>query len=1178
MSIEQKSNLITRGLEQEFRDARTQRTASSGQGALQPVSAPRSVTIHPREFESRRGSNVQNVAPAIQDPRLNWDQFYLPAYSSLGGEPVSVLNQWIEHYYKFHPLVGNAIEIHSQLPISRFGLQGVDDPQVMQVYETMIDDLNLLENSYSYLKCWWLFGEVMPYYWWSDSFGRFVDMTFIDTSKLWVRGHYLTHSSLGDDTVVYELEPDEILRVIAQSTDPYDIQIQEFIDPEILFAVRNNLHVELDTFSTELVANKAMPWDIRGTSMILGVIKDLIYYDKLRMAQTAIAEGYTTPKWLWKLGTPGADGYMPTDDDLDAFRDLLISAHSDPTFQIVTHYAVNVDVIGANGKILPITQEMDAIDKRIMTRLFTNKSLTTGEGPNYATASVAMRSLMSRYLYQRSMMEDHYRRKLFLPVALANGFMKRKKASIHGKGPMIISNSEAEPIIPSINWRHKQSLLDDSSIRNSLMQLRDRGDVPLKIIADAFDLDYGEMLHWLDKEQGTLADRHLVEARKTFLSRIAQGASDGFDKVVKMLKATFLPKDKDDLDTEEKEPAKPADESMPEGFEPGALNKGTTEDGGTGDSTSDDLEATERSKPKLVKKDTPDPLGGEVGERVLTNTPGEASGKSQYSPGPSTSWRDRGSRRRARRAGSAAMRVMDHKHRSAALEDDDDVSLNQWQHRLMLSKMDRESQRDVIGAENHVLNTFDRGLPVFLESVLNQWRRADGSIRINDLEHALREGLTFVSDTSEDHMQDSLRSLWDRSQSQARNKLKRSKTGRKYYHRRISAVSDEAERQRSEAIDGALQRVTTVSSEVLEKVRRQLHDNFNDIPQNIVNALFAEVDAKELAEQGVSEEELVSRLSDLWNKQRNIYQRIVRTETMNIYSKSSLQEWNDAGFKKVVRREMHDHKVCAYCRSVDGKEYNIEDVLKLDYPLIQNPETGEYEGHPNCRGGFDPVVGMEDWDEFIAPPGAEFDEVVDLPLVSGVPGGLADDISKTLQDNPLETEVRVTPDVVDTREWEDMERAKVIQELTDKSGGTTPSDMLVDMELEERRENQRGEISSYRLDNGDTLVSGFSMYEESPGWFVLRQRGATLWSSASSELRGMVTAMFNARKQINSMTLEVDGLEIIGSPGEETTGFFIPAAAVSPEAYFAESYALYYTDAYKLEFLDPEIYRVVKEV
>ena len=1138
--------LITSNLETAFREAR------SGMG-LTPKEA-RNLARAPRTVGApiRFGADIQNLLPPIRDPRLNPDQFYLPRVDSKGGEPNATMYAWIEHYYKFHPLIGNAVEIHAQLPLSRFGLSGVDDPAIMDVYETMADDLNLIENLYNFLKCWWLFGEVMPYFWWSETHNRFVSMTFIDSSRVRVIGHYLAFSPEGEPVIRYELEPDQHLRSLVRSSDPYDRMVAQLIDPQIRYAVDRGLNIELDPFSTELVCNKAVPWDLRGTSIVTGIIKDLLYSDTLRLAQNSVAQGMITPKWVWKLGSPGPDGYMPTDGDLAAFRELLLDANNDPMFNIITHYAVSVDVIGASGKILPITNELDWVDKRIMTRMFTNKALTTGEGPNFATASVALRALMSRYLVIRTMVEDFFLRKVFLPVALANDFI----------------DEDGNPILPKFNWRHKQSLLDDASIKASLLQLRAAGDMPLKVVCDALDLDYDEVLLWLDKEQGTLADRQFVEARKQYVVKAFQTAREGIEGVLKAVLQTLLPK------TQEEAAEKDEGDVVPEGYDPNAPVIEAPESTSPAKSPSGPKPPSGPQPPTVPKPQAAQPmkpLGGEAGETVVEKVPGESSLHESY--------RRQTEMRAARRIPDLPIRAMTRRLVRSAITSDDGVPLSQWQERLLLSRVDKESQNDIIAGENHVLNVFERERSRFVESLLDFWR-GHGTISMEALQHAARDSVDRVNEQSRDDMAARLTALYERSADAAVEKIQRSKTGRRYLAARRAQMPDDRQQNLNDALDGAFQRINTVSAEVIETMRSKLREQQDGIPADIVKALFEELDTAEA--EGVSEEELAARLGDLWDKQRYIYQRIVRTETINMYNRASLQEWYAAGVRKVVRREMHDDRVCGYCRTVDGHEYDIEKIMALDYPLIQNPDTGEYEGHPHCRGSFEPAdLSFEDFDEFMIPPGAA---VVDrttveqgLTRVTDIPEPLAPDVQRALEDNDLKTDVTIVGDVVDTPEWHETQKQRLIEEAL-AAGQPVPSDLRLDMEVNELAERERGNQSAFQASDGSLLVSGFSFFADDPAWFVYRTKAAEVFASLLPDQLQTVTDLYNFKRGQTEYTLEEDGIQIIGSPGAgEGAGFITPDASQDVQSYFTESYTLYQTDSYKLEFMDPQMYAFLRD-
>ena len=1145
-------NIIANNLNDEFSRARGRRATDVVRNTQ--ITAPTSQTVPSGVAHTggvagftKQAADIQNLMPPVKDPRLNPDQFYLPYFDAKSGEPNIVTNQWIEYYYNYHPLVGNAVEIHSQLPISRFGLSGVEDPEIMRVYEETVEDLNLLDNIYYFLKCWWLYGEVMPYFWWHEDYNRFVDMTFIDTSRVRVRGHYLAFDKDGSSPFVYELQPDAYLQRLVQSTDRYDREVAQFIDPEIRKAVQRGLHIDLDTFSCELVPNKSQPWDLRGTSIITGILKDLLYSDSLRLAQNSIAQGHITPKWIWKLGTPGPEGYMPTDSDLDAFRELLMQANRDPVFQIITHYAVSLDVVGAAGKILPIQPELDWVDKRIMIRLFTNKTLTEGSGPNFSTASVAMRALMSRYLPVRAMLENFFKRKVFLPIALANKFFQHKQADLyHG---VRTSVDEDRPIVPEFDWRYKQSLLDDSTMRQSLIQLRQQGDIPLKVLIDAMGMNYDEVMNWLDKEQGTLADRQLVIARGNVINKAVQQSTTGLKGFWESVKSWFLFQDQEEVEQLDE------GKDVPEGFD--------AED----NPEFSDLKAPSTTTPSSPKAPgTKQPIGGDVGQTSTI----ERSFKLK---------RESAQARQSGRSFQAINRKTKIEYLTSALTDDDNISLNDWQLKLRTSPLDKASQDDVINSENHILNVFDSEKDTFVNRLVDIWQGKD-SLSTMDFEHAVKDSITNVYEASGDDLRDRLTLLYERAQDAAIEKIGRSKTGRKYITAKRGQIGDERERLLADALDNAFGNISTVSEEVIEKMRNELHANQDDLPQNIVKTLFEELDAAELAQ--LPPDELAARLGEVWDKQRYIYQRIIRTETMNMYSRAGLQEWFDAGYEKVIRREINDHRTCAYCRSIDGFEYDIVKLLVLDYPLIQNPDTGAYEGHPHCRGSYSPIISnLGDWDDFMMPPESILKDVVTVEkgdtLVTGVPQEFADAVGTSLELNDLGIEVTVIPDIVDSNSWIDEERERILREMEGK-GYETPSDLRLDLMVGESRDDQRGQVALYETLEGDLLVSDFSFYNDDPDWFVLRSKGQQIYDNLESDKLATVETFYNNKIAETTFSIDEDGLEIIGAPvGDKAVGFITPAASQNAKDYFTESYALYQKDSFKLEFLDPNMYGFIKD-
>lgn len=451
-------------------------------------------------------ADIQRTPPEIRNPLLNITNFYLP-------QDLKVLNQWLRYFDRFHPFVGAALDLHAQVPMTRFEIGGVSDRYIQEFYENMCESIDIFQRSIEIAREWHLIGEVFPFSKWDNDLNCFVQTVIINPDYVWVSGHPFAYDrNFADQFMVFEIEADAELNRIVRSQDPIDLQIKSKIDPKILTSIEMTGRIPVDSFNMAQLAHRASPYDIRGTSIVLRCLKDLLYEDKLREAQYAIADAHVTPRWVYKLGDP-QNGYMPSEEDLEDFRQLLINGAHDPNFAIITHYGLQIDVIGSSGKLLPIIPEMQWIADRILTALMTNKALLLGEGPNYATASVGMRSFYARSMAVRDMIENYWIKKIFVPVAVENKFWKITDAEIQHR-VRVKDKQEVELMIPQFNWYDKNNLYDDNELKRMLLQMREKMQIPMKVLCRYLGLDYDEVKVWLIKEQGTVFDNLYWEQRK----------------------------------------------------------------------------------------------------------------------------------------------------------------------------------------------------------------------------------------------------------------------------------------------------------------------------------------------------------------------------------------------------------------------------------------------------------------------------------------------------------------------------------------------------------------------------------------------------------------------------------------------------------------------------------------
>jgi hypothetical protein len=103
--------------------------------------------------------------------------------------------------------------------------------------------------------------------------------------------------------------------------------------------------------------------------------------------------------------------------------------------------------------------------------------------------------------------------------------------------------------LPKFRWQ-KLNLLDDTSQKQFIMKLRDKLEVPHKLISEVFDLEEEDMRRQLDEEDGSVVDPVYIDARK-------KAAADAHirEQVLKHVKTSKWETDKGDAETEKKKPA-----------------------------------------------------------------------------------------------------------------------------------------------------------------------------------------------------------------------------------------------------------------------------------------------------------------------------------------------------------------------------------------------------------------------------------------------------------------------------------------------------------------------------------------------------------------------------------------------------------------------------------------------
>lgn len=407
-------------------------------------------------------STTDRMSPEIYSPLFQLANLNLP-------RDRVTMNAWNRVFYDTHPIVRNAINLHASFPISKINIT-CKNKKVQQFFMEMAERVDLYSVVYGAALEFWKMGESFPYAELDESMGVWNRITILNPDYVHVK-----KSVIGNHTIV-SLRPDANLVRIVNSTAPSDINMKRHMPKHILSYVKKGQNIPLDAFNVSHLKLLSSPYDIRGTSIIVSVYKDLMLYDKLRESKFAQADGMVNPLTLVTLG--GEGDYRPTQADIEAFKNVLEEAQYDKDFKIVTHNGVKIERAGFSGSTLDVGTDIEHIMTNLYAGLMTPKSLMDQESATYASSSVGLEVLRQRYDIFRNMMKKWLERKIFAPICEIQDFFEYK-------------DGEKRLLVPTIDFNH-MNLYDMADFIQSVGQFVGNKQVSLQTLHRSLGLSYEE--------------------------------------------------------------------------------------------------------------------------------------------------------------------------------------------------------------------------------------------------------------------------------------------------------------------------------------------------------------------------------------------------------------------------------------------------------------------------------------------------------------------------------------------------------------------------------------------------------------------------------------------------------------------------------------------------------------
>jgi len=410
------------------------------------------------------GSSTERLAPEVYSPLFTMANLNLP-------RDRITINAWCRNFFDLHPIVRNAITLHATYPISKLTIK-CPDKGVEDFFNEMAEEMNLLGALGDISLEYWKLGEAFPYAELDENTGRWKKIIVQNPDYIHVK-----KTVVASEPVV-SLRPDAVLQRLVLSNNPADVQLRKQIPENVLYHVRKGQNIPLDNFNVSHLKMLSSPYDVRGTSVVVSIFKDLMLYDKLREAKFAQADGLVNPVTLVKVGGTAEGEYHPTPEDIEYWRNIIEEAQYDKDFKIITHAGVAIERVGASGAVLDIGSDIDLIIKNIFWGLMVPQAVVDSESAVYASASIGLEVLRQRYFNFRNMLAKWLVNKVFAPISEIQGFYSYK-------------DGRKQLIVPEIEW-NQMNLYDLQDYVANISSLVTSKQASLQTLYRSLGLNYAE--------------------------------------------------------------------------------------------------------------------------------------------------------------------------------------------------------------------------------------------------------------------------------------------------------------------------------------------------------------------------------------------------------------------------------------------------------------------------------------------------------------------------------------------------------------------------------------------------------------------------------------------------------------------------------------------------------------
>ena len=493
------------------------------------------------------GGTAGGAGGNFYSPELSTDFLELP-------QSLDEQRNFYRFFYRADPFVGQAIDLHTELPLSkiRLGLPKAKDRELAQKAHDFCADWSkkqgLLHRLIEIVHEYYLIGEVFVFVedtspdmpqevreeavrvlddsgeayeewreredaderavrWLAENYSGWTAIRVLPPEQIHMESFPFT------DERIVELIPDSKTKGIIEAAEAGETNAQRVVDSmpkDVVSSIKNGQNIPLNTDPeagsfVSVLSRKKSQYESRGHSILERCIRTLVYRDKLRQAQTSIASRHMTPIRVVSV----EDGDQT---DVEELRDQVDLALQDPDYSIIANFEVRWEEMGADQRLLDLSAEYDLTDRQLYSGLGVTESLLSGES-SYAGDRINLEVINTRYMLLREVLQDFVEEKIFKPMCARMGFVE------------VDDFGQSKVIYPKLSFT-RLALRDNADTFDALFNLYQKGSLDIDIILELLNIDPENTQHKLKRDLFTLNDSSFNEVLRGLYSEVGRALSE----------------------------------------------------------------------------------------------------------------------------------------------------------------------------------------------------------------------------------------------------------------------------------------------------------------------------------------------------------------------------------------------------------------------------------------------------------------------------------------------------------------------------------------------------------------------------------------------------------------------------------------------------------------------------